>query len=99
MRAILLLTVCAFLVSLIAAEKGPKASGRPAYFLEGVSADIEYRHGLTLDAYAPAGERRPAAIILHGASGDKSTHLTQLLPLLSNAGYAWFALNYRNSED
>jgi acetyl esterase/lipase len=76
-----------------------ETSEKQRYFLEGVRADLEYRHGLTLDAYAPRGERRPAAIILHGSSGDKSTHVTQLLPLLSNAGYAWFSVNYQNLED
>jgi len=67
--------------------------------MEGVRVDIAYRPGLTLDAYAPPGRRRPAAIILHGSSGDKSTHVTQLLPLLSDAGFAWFSLNYNSSAD
>ena len=100
-RWILLLTVCSFPLRLIAAGKPPTvaSSDRHPYFLEGVRADLEYRHGLTLDAFAPAGERWPAAIILHGSSGDKSTHVTQLFPLLSNAGYAWFTVNYRNLED
>jgi acetyl esterase len=99
--AILLLTVCSLPLSLVAASKpsAVNSSNRHPYFLEGVQADLEYRHGLTLDAFAPAGERRPAAIIVHGGSGDKSTHITQLLPLLSHAGYAWFSVNYQNSED
>jgi acetyl esterase len=69
------------------------------YFLEGVQADVEFGNGLKLDAYAPPGARRPAALLVHGSSGDKSTHLTQLLPLLTNAGYAWFSIDYHNFAD
>ena len=101
LRGILLLAVCSFPSRLIAADKPPAvgSSDKHPYFLEGVKADLDYGHGLTLDAYAPAGERRPAAIVLHGSSGDKSTHVTQLFPLLTKAGYAWFTVNYRNFED
>ncbi len=76
-----------------------EGAGNGIYFLEGVQTNLEYRSGLTLDAYAPSGMRRPAALVLHGSSGDKSTHVTQLFPLLSKAGYAWFAVNYRNAAD
>jgi acetyl esterase len=69
------------------------------YFLEGVQAGISYTSDLQMDAYAPPGARRPAAILIHGRSGDKSTQLTQLFPLLANAGYAWFSVNYHNSGD
>lgn len=70
-----------------------------SYFLDGVQANIEYKKGLSLDAYAPRGKSRPAALLIHGRSGDKSTHLTQLFPLLANAGYAWFSVNYHNLAD
>jgi acetyl esterase len=70
-----------------------------ADFLEGVRANVEFRNGLKLDAYAPSGARRPAALLIHGSSGDKSTHLTQLFSLLTSAGYAWFSINYHNLED
>jgi acetyl esterase len=69
------------------------------YFLEGVQTDIQYRNGLKLDAYSPSGSPRPAALIIHGGSGDKSTHVTQLFPLLVNVGYAWFSVNYRDLSD
>ncbi len=98
---ILLLVLCSFPLSLTAEDKplSVETQGNSRYFLEGVRADLEYRPGLRLDAYTPAGARHPAAIILHGSSGDKSTHVTQLFPLLSNAGYAWFSVNYQNSAD
>src|SRR5579862_331306 len=60
---------------------------------------IAYRGKVTLDAYAPPGERRPAAILIHGAQGDKSTHLTQLFEVLDRAGFAWFSIDYRNLDD
>jgi alpha-L-fucosidase 2 len=69
------------------------------YFLNGVQADIEYKSGLHLNAYAPPGARRPVALLIHGSSGDKSTHITQLFPLLANAGYAWFSIDYRSLAD
>jgi alpha-L-fucosidase 2 len=69
------------------------------YFLAGVQTDIEYKSGLPLNAYAPSGPRRPAALLIHGSSGDKSTHITQLFPLLTKAGYAWFSVNYRSVAD
>jgi acetyl esterase len=69
------------------------------YFLEGVRANLEFGNGLKLDAYAPPGARRPAALLIHGSSGDKSTHLTQLFSLLTRAGYAWFSINYHRLGD
>jgi acetyl esterase len=67
--------------------------------MEGVQENLDYGNGLKLDAYAPGGARRPTALLIHGSSGDKSTHLTQLFPLLTNAGYAWFSVNYRTIDD
>ena len=54
---------------------------------------------MALDAYAPAGEARPAAILIHGGAGNKSTHLTQLFEPLERAGFAWFSVDYRNIGD
>src|SRR5512143_2108135 len=61
--------------------------------LPGVRADIPYRAGLTLDAYAPAGGPRPAAVLVG------SPHMSQLFELLDRAGYAWFDVQYRDAAD
>lgn len=77
------------------------AAGNPSgnYILPGVLGDVKYREAMTLDAYAPAGTRRPAAILIHGRQGDKSTHLTQLFEVLDRAGFAWFSMDYRGLDD
>src|SRR5436309_11713949 len=100
-RSVSLIIACLCCGVLPAKAACPSVEGNVArsYFLEGVQANIEYQNGLNLDAYAPPGVRRPAALVIHGSSGDKSTHLTQLFPLLAKAGYAWFSINYRNLAD
>lgn len=87
--------------ALVAQAACPAVKSDPpgSYFLEGVQSNIEYKSRLKLDAYAPSGARRPVALLIHGSSGDKSTHLTQLFPILADAGYAWFSVNYRNLAD
>ncbi|MBC7925968.1 MAG: alpha/beta hydrolase [Bryobacteraceae bacterium] len=54
---------------------------------------------LTLDAYVPDGAGpHPAVIIVHGggwSKGDKQTYVQPLFPVLQDAGYAWFSINYR----
>ena len=65
----------------------------------GVLGDVAYNRQYALDAYAPAGEPRPAALIIHGRSGSKSTYVDQLFPLLDKAGYAWFSLDYESAAD
>jgi acetyl esterase len=101
-RLPLLVVACCFCWRAPAATK-TCSRVEPAFggnrFIQGVQSDIEYKAGLKLDAYAPPGLRRPAAILIHGSSGDKSTHITQLFPLLANAGYAWFSINYRDIAD
>ena len=67
--------------------------------LPGVLGDIAYRSHYFLDAYAPSGEPRPAAVIIHGSSGGKSTYVDQLFPLLDKAGYAWFSMDYGSEAD
>jgi hypothetical protein len=93
-RSVFLLIACCFWGMPATNAKAYIADDNVAgtYFLEGVRANVEFRNGLKLDAYAPPGARRPAALLIHGSSGDKSTHLTQLFPLLTNAGYAWFSI-------
>jgi acetyl esterase len=68
-----------------------------------LKSDIEFvRRGetpLTLDAWVPDGPGPfPAVIIVHGGGfvrGDKQTYVKPLFPVLSDAGFAWFTINYR----
>jgi alpha-L-fucosidase 2 len=54
---------------------------------------------LTLDGYVPAGAGPfPAAILVHGGgwvAGDKQQYINYLFRPLSDAGFAWFSINYR----
>ncbi len=67
--------------------------------------DIEYsRPGgepLLLDAHVPEGPGPfPAAILVHGGgfeAGDKRTYITYIFEPLSEAGFAWFSIDYRLS--
>jgi acetyl esterase len=69
----------------------------------GLKCDIEFAKAgdvsLTLDAYVPDGPGPfPAVIIVHGGSwsrGDKQTFVKPLFEPLTNAGFAWFTINYR----
>ncbi|MGE5081473.1 MAG: alpha/beta hydrolase fold domain-containing protein, partial [Acidobacteriota bacterium] len=65
--------------------------------------DVEYGQvdgvQLTLDAHVPDGDGSfPAAILVHGGgwvAGDKRQYITYIFQPLSDAGYAWFSINYR----
>jgi acetyl esterase len=65
--------------------------------------DIPYRAidgvQLTLDAHLPDGVGPfPATILVHGGgwvAGDKQQYITYIFEPLSNAGFAWFSINYR----
>ncbi|HTM47886.1 MAG TPA: alpha/beta hydrolase [Bryobacteraceae bacterium] len=69
----------------------------------GLRSDIEFgRAGdlsLTLDAYVPEGSGPfPAVIVVHGGgwrNGDKQTYVKPLFDPLTQAGFAWFTINYR----
>ncbi|MBY0374137.1 MAG: alpha/beta hydrolase [Bryobacteraceae bacterium] len=54
---------------------------------------------LTLDAFVPDSPGpHPAVILVHGGGwgkGDKQTDIQPWLPVLSQAGFAWFSINYR----
>jgi acetyl esterase len=73
-----------------------------AVFAE-TKSDVEFvRRGdtpLTLDAWVPDGPGPfPAVIIVHGGGfvrGDKQTYVKPLFPVLTDAGFAWFTINYR----
>src|SRR5437879_7509841 len=96
------MTLLPVLIAALTASVTPCAQppgGRPHYVIPGALSDVPFYGQLTLDAYAPAGEPRPAAIIIHGSQGTKSTHVTQLFEVLDRAGFAWFSVDYRSSED
>jgi acetyl esterase len=65
--------------------------------------DIEFARAggirLTLDAHVPDGSGPfPAAILVHGGgwvAGDKQQYITYIFQPLSDAGFAWFSINYR----
>lgn len=65
--------------------------------------DIEFavagEEHLTLDAYVPDGRGPfPAVIVVHGGgftAGNKQTYVKPLFDPLTNAGFAWFTINYR----
>jgi alpha-L-fucosidase 2 len=65
--------------------------------------DVEYGRpegaSLLLDLHVPEGNGPfPAAILVHGGGfdqGSKSTNVRPCFQPLSNAGYAWFSIDYR----
>jgi acetyl esterase len=96
------MTHFAVLIAALAASVAPCSqplAGHPHYVIPGALGDVTFREQLTLDAYAPPGEPRPAALIIHGSQGSKTTHVTQLFEVLDRAGFAWFSVDYRSVED
>ncbi len=69
----------------------------------GLTKDIEYAHpgnvSLKLDACIPDGPGPfPAAILVHGggwSSGNKSVEIDPIFTPLTQAGIAWFSIDYR----
>jgi acetyl esterase len=69
--------------------------------------DIPYAtrngHSLFLDLHIPDGPGPfPAAILVHGGGfdeGSKSTNVKPLFAPLSEAGFAWFSIDYRLAPD
>src|SRR5579863_1535767 len=107
MTSFSLRVACCFFVSAFCAPPAyaagtacsrPRGDPNGNYLIPGVLGNVAYADGLTLDAYAPPGEPRPAAVIIHGSHGDKRTHVTQLFDVLTRAGYAWFSLDYRPAQ-
>jgi acetyl esterase len=96
-----LLMLTAPLGATSAPQAGCTASrpGGPSYLVPGAVNGIVYRQGQTLDAYAPPGLPRPAAIVIHGSRGNSQTNIAQLVEVLTAAGYAWFSVNYRDAGD
>jgi acetyl esterase/lipase/alpha/beta superfamily hydrolase len=78
----------------------PRARGSEENFIQpGARSNLIYKRPYVLDAYAPPGIPRPAAVIIHGSKGNKSTFVDQLFPLLRKAGYAWFSVDYGGAQD
>ena len=69
--------------------------------------NVEYDHPsgkpVLLDLHVPDGPGPfPAAILVHGGGfdqGSKDTNVRPLFGLLSDAGYAWFSIDYRMAPD
>ncbi|MBN9662894.1 MAG: alpha/beta hydrolase, partial [Acidobacteria bacterium] len=65
--------------------------------------DVEFAKpagvSLTLDAWIPASAKaQPAVILVHGGgwnAGTKRTYINPWFPTLTDAGIAWFTINYR----
>jgi len=76
-------------------------------FAAEIRKDIEYSRAegmsLRLDASVPEGSGLfPAAIVVHGGGwvrGDKKIDVAPLFKPLSDAGVAWFSINYRLAAD
>jgi alpha-L-fucosidase 2 len=64
---------------------------------------VEYAHPnghpLLLDLHIPAGSGPfPTAIVVHGGGfdqGNRETYVTPVLQVLTDAGFAWFSIDYR----
>jgi alpha-L-fucosidase 2 len=73
----------------------------------GIQKDVEYaRPGgkpLLFDAHVPDGLGPfPVAILVHGGGfdgGSRSTNVRPLFDVLSNAGFAWFSIDYRMAPE
>ncbi len=71
-----------------------------------LKTDIEFTkvggESLTLDASVPDGPGPfPAVVIVHGGGfvrGTKTTYVTPLFPVLTEAKFAWFTINYRLAD-
>jgi acetyl esterase len=69
--------------------------------------DVEYArpsgHAVLLDLHVPEGNGPfPAAILVHGGGfdqGSKSTNVRPLFDVLTNAGIAWFSIDYRMAPE
>jgi acetyl esterase len=72
-----------------------------------VQKDVEYRNidgkKLTLDASVPEGDGPfPAVILVHGGSwarGDKRSYVAPLFDTLTQAGFVWFSIDYRQTPE
>src|SRR5256885_13152133 len=87
------MTLLPVLIAALAASMAPCSpplGGRPHYVIPGALREVTYHDQLTLDAYAPAGEPRPAAIIDRKSTRLNSSHLV--------ISYAVFCLKKKNIQ-
>src|ERR1700728_2718485 len=57
---------------------------------------------LLMDASIPAGPKAPGVIIVHGGGwvrGNRELDVQPLFKPLSDAGFAWFSIDYRLARD
>ncbi|HEY6290709.1 MAG TPA: hypothetical protein VI455_03995 [Terriglobia bacterium] len=85
-------------VSLLASCREPVPRSRNLIIPQALG-DVAYGSRYAIDAYAPAGDPRPAAVIIHGSSGSRSTRVDQLFTSLDEAGYAWFSVDCGSLDD
>jgi acetyl esterase len=85
--------IAASILSVVLGSAGSAATYSDVVFAERPDGN------LTLDAFVPDGPGpHPTAIIVHGGgwvNGNKQTYVKPLFPVLSDAGFAWFSINYR----
>ena len=87
MKSLIVATLCAIAVSVIAGDqKGSSTPGRAG-------------KSLLLDLHVPDGPGPfPAAILVHGGGFDGGSRATNMAPTfqpLADAGFAWFSIDYR----
>ncbi|QDU97804.1 alpha/beta hydrolase [Lignipirellula cremea] len=78
-------------------------AAEPTVQAPGLHTDVEFARvegeSLTLDAFVPEGKGPfPTCILVHGGGfirGDKQSYIKPLFEPLSQAGFAWFTINYR----
>ena len=104
---LLLLTAGPFSTPGLSGSKGcPEAKARDSngnYVVPGSLGDIPFRavggRQLLLDAFVhPGGETRPGVILIHGGgwtAGSRRAYISHFQELLTDAGFNWFAIDYR----
>ncbi len=93
----------AMIAAIAAAGRERKAERQNCTSSSGIRKDVEYGRAdgesLRLDACMPDGRGPfPAVVLVHGggwSSGDKTSGVDPLFAPLSQAGVAWFSINYR----
>lgn len=79
----------------------PSASGAPTPVPEGVRAfrDVEYKPGLKLDVFVPAGDPKPLVIWIHGGAWHGGSKENPGARGLLSHGFAVASIRYRLSQE